>query len=126
MSIFEIFLSQDDILQRSTGCNKKNSCHQPSLISQFRENVISFNFLANALYQSMHRNYHAYSNHFNYLTYKVKFVAFDSISNGCAKNNCAASFYFIQIKFLTEKLLALVSIEHCFFFKHVKRAEIWI
>ena len=49
MSIFEIFLSQDDILQRSTGCNKKNSCHQPSLISQFRENVISFNFLANAL-----------------------------------------------------------------------------
>ena len=97
-----------------------------SPISQFRENVISFNFLANALYQSMHRNYHAYSNHFNYLTYKVKFVAFDSISNGCAKNNCAASFYFIQIKFLTEKLLALVSIEHCFFFKHVKRAEIWI
>ena len=49
MSIFEIFLSQDDILQRSTGCNKKNSCHQPSLISQCRENVISFNFLANAL-----------------------------------------------------------------------------
>ena len=54
---FEIFLSQDDIFQSSMGCNKKNSCCQAwcqplvntGLISQFQENVISFNFMANAL-----------------------------------------------------------------------------
>ena len=56
MSTSEIFLSHNGIFQRSLGSKKKNYC-QPqwglyvntSLIFQFRENVISFNFLANAL-----------------------------------------------------------------------------
>ena len=58
MSYSEIILSLNGIFQHSTGCAKKFfSFRQPwwrflvytSLISQFRENVISFHFLANAL-----------------------------------------------------------------------------
>ena len=51
------YLSQDGIFQRSMGSTKKKnccqSCWQPlvntCLISEFQENVNSFNFLANAL-----------------------------------------------------------------------------
>ena len=58
MSCSEIFLSQDGVFQRSTGCTKIFfSFCQPwwrplvdtSLISQFRENVSSFNFLTKTM-----------------------------------------------------------------------------
>ena len=57
MSYSEIFLSLDSVYQYYTGCPKKCSFCQTwwrplvntSLISQFRENVSTFNFLANAL-----------------------------------------------------------------------------
>ena len=53
----EIFLSQDGVFQYSKGCIQKNPFRQPwwwplvntSPISQFRENVSSFNFQANTL-----------------------------------------------------------------------------
>ena len=60
MSCFEIFLSYDGIFKRSTLVTKKlrqlgwRPLVNTSLISQFREKVISFSFLANALAELLH------------------------------------------------------------------------
>ena len=42
-----MIFQKDDIFQQSKGCN--NFVFESNLISQFEENVISFDFLANAL-----------------------------------------------------------------------------
>ena len=52
MSFFEILLSQKGIFSHSMGCNKKKVWSSTlvatfGLISQFQENIISSNFLAN-------------------------------------------------------------------------------
>ena len=52
MSCSEIFLSQDSVFQHSMGSTKKVFLVNTCLISQFGENVNSFNFLANALLRS--------------------------------------------------------------------------
>ena len=90
-SCSDIFVFQDGVFHCFTECNKK-TCHQPfwgllvnsSLISQFWENVISFNILGNALTPS-HCSYNnekavfvqeSKSNFFIVLFFKFIFINF--------------------------------------------------